>query len=148
MNIVCSVFLILLSSALSAEIEKGDFNFDGHEDYRVLKKTDGNLRYYDHYIFSPSTGKHVLCTELSSLFNPRFDAKEQRIYCLYPNPSFPNLFLEDTYKWEGKKLAFQISVEQTAVSIDGTTHYVRVSVTLVDGMPRVIGVTEAKVDKQ
>lgn len=120
------------------ERETGDFNFDGHQDYRVFRSSDGKRHFYDHFLFDPKTKKHMLSTELSSLFNPVFDSKTREIHCIWPGGHSGAIFYEEDYAWQNGKLTFLRTVRQTDVDFgDGRIRYVRVTSVLDEGKPKI-----------
>jgi hypothetical protein len=105
MKSVLIIFLAVATSCLchAAERETGDYNFDGHEDYRVYRESDGKQHYYDFYLFDPRTRKYVFSKELSQLFNPQFDATTREIHCYSPGGHGGAIFRREDYRWHGKR---------------------------------------------
>jgi hypothetical protein len=131
------LFTATASSLCSAaERETGDYNFDGHQDYRVFRESDGRLHFYDFYLFDPRTKKYVLSKELSQLFNPQFDAATKEIHCFSPGGHGGAIFIREDYRWEDKRLVFVRVIQQTDISFEvGSYGYIRVTATLKDGKP-------------
>ncbi len=139
------VLAFLLSQAIAAERETGDFNFDGHKDYRVLRESNGKMHFYDHYLFDPKTNKYAHCKELSSLFNPSFDPKIREIHCVWPGGHSGGIFYEEDFAWKNGKLVFLRSIKQDEVDFgDGQPRYVRVTATLEDGKPKIVSIERSR----
>ncbi len=120
----------------AAERETGDYNFDGHEDYRVYRESNGKQHYYDFYLFDPRTKKYVHSKELSELPNPMFDVATKEIHCIWPCGHSGSLFGREDYMWEGTRLVLLRVVAQTDIDFkDGQTRYVRVTASIKDGKP-------------
>jgi hypothetical protein len=138
-----TIFLALLLSATqlstyAAERERGDYNFDGHEDYRVYRESNGKQHYYDHFLYEPRTKKYVRSEALSALFNPQFDADTKEIRCIWPGGHSGKIFYREDYKWQGSRLALLRVIKQTDVEFGpGDFRYVRVTTTLKEGKPSI-----------
>ena len=63
--ILVATFVLLISLVARAEFpadsESGDFNFDGHSDYRLPSNHPGNqCEWWEYYIYDPSINSHRL----------------------------------------------------------------------------------------
>ena len=125
-----------MSLLYAADRETGDYNFDGHEDYREYRESNGKEHYYDFYLYNPLTKKYVYSDELSGLCNPSFDSSKKEIHCIWPGGHSGALYSEEDYKWQGKHLVLIRVITQTDVDFqDGKSHFVRVIATIEDGKP-------------
>ena len=145
---IALAILLLTASCYAAERIDADYNFDGHQDYAILRERNGKQHYWDVYLFDPMTGKYVLHDQLSHLANPQPDAASKEIRCIYPGGHSGALFGREDYKWEGNRLVYVRSVAQTTLDLkDGKTHYVRLTFTLEDGKPIMQSVEAVTPDK-
>lgn len=68
-------------TALDEIFVTGDFNFDGYEDFSILKWVSINRQVsYDFYLFSVKTGKFLFNQQLTDLINPYFDSSTKTIH--------------------------------------------------------------------
>ena len=136
-----SLALLLLTAQVSidaAERDRGDYNFDGHGDYRVYRESNGKQHYYDHFLYDPDTKKYVRSEALSALFNPQFDADIKEIHCIWPGGHSGKIFYREDYKWQGSRLALLRVIKQTDVEFGpGDFRFVRVTTTLKEGKPSI-----------
>jgi hypothetical protein len=58
-----------------------DVNFDGFNDFRLLRYTSANLQVqYSYWIYNPLTEQFISDSKLENFFNPYFDQKKKTIH--------------------------------------------------------------------
>jgi len=124
-------------SLLGAEKEYFDFNFDGHDDYRIWRESDGRLAYYDIYLYSEEKKEFVKHEGLSKLYNPVPKKDEKEIECFWPGGHSGLIYTAEVYEWKEDHLRFKHLVSQFPNSHKEVTLYVRLTTTVVDSKPRV-----------
>ncbi|MDZ4287080.1 MAG: hypothetical protein U0984_03935 [Prosthecobacter sp.] len=136
---ICIFLFAAATGALrGGDRETGDYNFDGHNDYRVYRESNGKQHFYDHYLFDPRTKKFIRSALLSELINPQFIAATKEIHCIWPGGHSGKIFYREDYQWQGKRLAFLRVIRQDSVNYgDGSVRYVRVTTTLENGKPSI-----------
>jgi hypothetical protein len=86
------------------DIEIGDFNWDGHLDFRIYDRessgTGSHLNH--HYIFDPESGRYRKCKELDDLSGPWFDDEDHTVHSLSRGGGMYSG--AETYQWHGGKL--------------------------------------------
>ena len=135
MKIIAFLAMLIPSMALASEKEYFDYNFDGHDDYRIYRESDGKQHFYDIFLFDPASGKFIRSDQLSHLYNPSPDPKTKEIHCRWPGGHSGAIFSEEIYRWKDNRLEYIRSVGQSNYSIDGKTFYIRTTLSLVDGRP-------------
>lgn len=84
--------------------EIGDYNFDGHQDYRTKQVYQTDL--WDVYIFDTLKNKHVKDTFLSKLNYLTYDAEKKTLTGLlqyYTDKSLLH-FMSESYEWQNGKM--------------------------------------------
>jgi hypothetical protein len=94
------------------EIERGDFNFDGKEDYRVFIMVNGRKMEWQHFLFDPNTGKHVPYEKLDALWNPTFDPNNKTVSTFANGGHAGQIYTIETYVWDKGKLKLIEKVSQ------------------------------------
>ena len=106
------LYLSLVFAALSmasawsnspAEKETGDFNFDGHEDYRIVSDEPGNqCGWFEYFLFDPSTSEHRHVD--TNFCKEEFDA-EQKLVVTRVNGGMAGLiYAVRHFRWDGLEL--------------------------------------------
>jgi hypothetical protein len=132
------VLLAIPLSTFAAEREIGDYNFDGHADYRLYRKSNGKQHYYDHYLYDPQTKQHAVSGALSALFNPQFEPDTKEIHCIWPGGHSGKIFYREDYRWRGSRLVLLRVIKQTNVEFAPRDfRYIRVTTTLKEGKPSI-----------
>jgi hypothetical protein len=86
-------------------LEKGDYNFDGFNDIRLLRQIEnGQLVYCDYFLFNPRKGEFAPEKKLNGLASAEFDANKRQIQS-YKLDEAGQLVVDQAYIWEeGKAL--------------------------------------------
>lgn len=133
-------FLILTFSPLfllGAEKQFFDYNFDGHDDYRIKRETDGRLVYYDVYLYSDLKKGYERHAGLSELYNPLPNKDKKEIECFWSGGHSGLIYSMEVYEWKGADLVIKHVVRQTDIKVGESLHYIRVTSSVVDGKPRI-----------
>ena len=140
------ILALLLTAAVSQANPKQtfDFNFDGHEDYRVLTVSDSKSSLFDVFIFDPKSGKHVKDKVLSGTIYPTPDPKTEEIRCQFTGGHSGALFVADVYRWTGEKFEYVRNERQDSITIGDQLHYVLAKSVIKDGKPLVVSIETAK----
>lgn len=136
-----SIHILLLifipCALLSSEKEFLDYNFDGHEDYRIWRESNGRLGFYDIYIYSQEKNKYEKHSDLSKLFNPVPLQEKKEIECFWPGGHSSLIHYIEVYEWKENELKLKHVVRQTDIRINGEIHYVRVIARIDGEKPRI-----------
>lgn len=135
MKIVTFLVMLIPSMVFASEKEYLDYNFDGHNDYRIYRESDGKRHFYDIFLFDPASDKYIQSDQLSRLCNPSPDPKAKEIHCRWPGGHSGAIFSEEIYRWKDNRLEYIRSVGQSNYSIDGKIFYIRTTLSLVDDRP-------------
>ena len=85
--------------------EFGDFNFDGHEDYRIVSEQPGNqCGWYDYFLFDPVANEHRYVE--TSFCKEEFDA-EQKLVKTRVNGGMAGLIYAIHEGWPPEKNAYR-----------------------------------------
>jgi len=139
MKAIALFITLTMSASVFAEDKKeyADYNFDGHQDYRVLRESNGKQHYFDVFLFDGKTKQFVKNEALSHVFNPEPDAKTKEIRCRASGGHSGAIYIEEVYRWKGNGLELIHTVQQTNLMVGGKIRYVRVTMEVVDGSPHV-----------
>jgi hypothetical protein len=110
--IVICLFTLVCLAQDRGEIEPGDFNFDGKEDYRVFIMVNGRKMEWQHFLFDPNTKKHVPCEKLDALWNPTFNPTNKTVSTFANGGHAGQIYTTETYVWEEGKLKLMEKVTQ------------------------------------
>ncbi len=138
MKILYYLALYVVSALLSAE--EGvfwDYNFDGHEDRRIWRESDGRLGYYDIYLYSEKTKSFEKHAVLSGLHNPIPNQETRQIECFWPGGHAGMIYRMQLYAWDGDELSLEKAITQDHIKVGEVWEYIKVTVVVADGMPRI-----------
>lgn len=127
--------MLVPNMLLAAEKEYFDYNFDGHNDYRIYRESNGKQHFYDIFLFDPRSGAFTQSDQLSHLYNPSPDPKNKEIHCRWPGGHSGAIFSDEIYRWKDGSLEYLRSVGQRNYTIDGKIFYIRTTLCLQDGWP-------------
>ncbi len=83
--------------------EKGDFNFDGHQDYRQQAANPGNqCGWWDYFIFDEALGKHRLVE--TSFCKEEFDAATRVVKTRVSGGMAGDIYVIRYFRWDGLEL--------------------------------------------
>lgn len=137
LNHIASLWLVsfaCVGSAAGQEIptrESGDYNFDGHMDYRDPSATPGNrCGWWDYYIYDVSSGQHravetAFCGEV-------FDPVEKLVKTYVGGGMAGYLYAVRHFRWEGLK-PVTVFVE-TQDYDEGRDLFIRTKISNLDGL--------------
>jgi hypothetical protein len=114
---VRTLFLLLLFSTTciaqdKGTVERDDFNFDGHRDYRVFIMQNGRKAEWEYYLFNPKTRRYSRSEELGSLWNPQFDQPTKTISTFGNGGHAGQIFSSEKYIWQNGRLTIMEQVKQ------------------------------------
>jgi len=140
------IFLIILSHntlVLSEERrESGDFNFDGHEDYRIFVMPNGKTTIWEYYLFNPVAKKFEESESLFSLSNPIFDSESKTVKTYMPGGHSGKIYVSEIYTWKSRSLVLMKIEKQDWIK--KINSYIRVTVERVDGQMQVTNIEPTK----
>jgi hypothetical protein len=103
---LCLVALVGSGSAASQEAparESGDYNFDGHLDYRVPAESPGNqCGWWSYFIFDAESGEHRAVE--TAFCKEEFDAVDKLVKTRVSGGMAGYVYAVRHFRWEGLKL--------------------------------------------
>jgi len=88
----------------AAQVDIGDFNFDGYLDVRVFDGMSGKgCRMFGHYLFNPRSGRYESSDVLDKLCGPHFDHQEKTVRSV--SSAGGELYTITAYRWIGGALS-------------------------------------------
>lgn len=99
-----AVYLTLNLSVAQGEVarerEDGDYNFDGHEDYRLESEHPGNqCGWWDYYLFDPGTRSHRLVE--TGFCKEQFDSQRMLVITQISGGMAGLIYAIRHYRWDG-----------------------------------------------
>ena len=128
-----AVSLTFCSSVALAESppnrEDGDFNFDGHADYRLLSEHPGNqCGWWDYYLFDPATQRHRLVD--TGFCKEEFDSQNKLVRTQISGGMAGLIYKTSHFRWDGLTL---VPVYVEAQTYDKSRKlFVRTRITNID----------------
>ena len=127
---ICLVCIVCLAQE-KGDIQRGDFNFDGHEDYRVFVMPNGRRMEWEHFLFDPNTKEHTSYKELDTLWNTTFNPTNKTVSTYANGGHAGQIYTNETYVWNKGKLKLIEKVSQDWDRKKGL--YYKVTLKRVDG---------------
>ncbi|MDF7801654.1 hypothetical protein P4C99_19405 [Pontiellaceae bacterium B1224] len=111
------MFFIFLSTSIcfahnKGDIECGDFNFDGMEDYRIFIMYNGRKTEWSHFLFDSKLEKHVPCKDLDILWNPTFNSTNKTVFTYANGGHAGSIYTAETYIWNEGELKLMELISQ------------------------------------
>jgi hypothetical protein len=123
---------VLISSAVGAQNrEMGDFNFDGHMDYRESSQEPGNqCGWSRYYIYDPSVSQHRSVE--TSLCKEQFDAERKLVRSEVSGGMAGLIYAIRYFRWDGFTLV-AVSAENRDYDSERNL-FIRTQVTNIDSI--------------
>ncbi|MEM7791166.1 MAG: hypothetical protein AAF546_07185 [Verrucomicrobiota bacterium] len=138
MKVFSSLILALIPALLSGKYKQYfDYNFDGYDDYRVWRESDGRLAYYDIYLYLENKKEFEKHLGLSQLYNPTPNKEKKEVECFWPGGHASLIHSTEVYVWEGKILKLSRVTSQDYVKVGDAWEYIRVTASIHEGKPRI-----------
>ena len=121
--------VLMSSAAVAQDRETGDFNFDGHMDYREPSREPGNqCGWWRYYIYDPSVSQHRSVE--TSLCKEQFDAERKLVRSEVSGGMAGLIYAIRHFRWDGFTLV-AVSAEKQDYDSERNL-FIRTHVTNVD----------------